>query len=202
MMVLTHIAVGGMLAGAFSLELVVAGMIGGLVPDLDILTWQHRKDLHFPVYYTVAAVSGLVSVLYSGSVAWTYITAFFASAALHCWMDAFGGGLEPRPWLQKDDRGVYDHYRGKWIETRHWVYDGSPGDLSLMLAAVAGLYLMGFDARVLGVLTVLAVFYALTRKLYPELEERSGLKDEKPSEALKHLGVRKLNQLKNRLLGQ
>lgn len=200
MMVLTHIALGGMLAGFISADLIVAGMIGGLVPDLDLMTWQHRKDLHFPVYYTVASVSALASVAFTGSVLWMNIAVFFASAALHSWMDALGGGLEPRPWLQTDDRGVYNHYRNDWIDTRHWVYDGSPGDLLLMLVSVAGLYAIGFSPVALAVLTGLGVLYSITRKLFPRLDERLAVDSTKPSEDFKMYLEKKLEQLKARLL--
>jgi hypothetical protein len=92
---------------------------------------------------------------------------FLAAAALHSITDAFGGGLELRPWEAASNRAVYNHHHGRWIRPRRWIrYDGSPEDLAL--AAVLGVpSLLVFDAPVPAAVTgILAVstIYALLRK--------------------------------------
>ncbi|RQH03334.1 metal-dependent hydrolase [Natrarchaeobius oligotrophus] len=144
----------------------VAAIVGGLFPDLDLYA-GHRRTLHFPVYYWLLAVP-------AAAVAWIVpvpetvaVAVFLFAAALHSAMDAFGGGLELKPWLETSDRAVYSHYHGRWIEPRRWVrYDGAPEDLVLAVAlAVPSLAVFDGVVRsvVLGLLAISAG-YALVRK--------------------------------------
>jgi hypothetical protein len=138
MMATTH-ALAGALLGVGMLFLapeyaplaLVAGAAGGLLPDLDLYA-DHRRRLHFPVYGSVAAaVAVLIAVLVPGP--WTVGAAvLLTAAALHAVGDAFGGGLELRPWEGNSERAVYDHFNGRWIAPRRWIrYDGSPEDVAL-----------------------------------------------------------------------
>lgn len=112
-----------------------AGLAGGAFPDFD-LYWGHRKTLHFPVYYPLTAVAAAGVAALTGSALALAATVFLAAAGLHSAMDAFGGGLELRPWEGTSDRAVYDHLRGRWLPPRRWVrYDGAPEDLGLAAAA-------------------------------------------------------------------
>lgn len=143
MMATTHALAGALVGAAVALAVpelapavLVAGFVGGLFPDADIYA-GHRKTLHFPVYYSLAAVAAAAA-----TVAWpvygTLALVFLAAAALHSVMDVFGGGLELRPWEATSDRAVFEHYRGVWHAPRRWIrYDGSPEDAALgaLLAA-------------------------------------------------------------------
>jgi hypothetical protein len=148
-----------------------SGLAGGAFPDLDLYA-GHRRTLHLPVYYTLAAVAaGAVAVLAAGP--WTVAAAvFLMAAALHAATDAFGGGLELQPWRATSDRAVYSHYHGHWIRPRRWVrYDGAPEDL-LLAAAVgvpASLVYGPQIQRVVAGALALSVGYALVRKRLPAL---------------------------------
>src|SRR6056297_2165666 len=109
MMATTH-ALFGMALGAVALFVapeyatvaILAGGVGGLFPDLD-LAGDHRKDLHFPVYYSLAAIPALALAFLAPSTATVAVGVFLASVALHSASDALGGGLELRPWEATSD---------------------------------------------------------------------------------------------------
>jgi hypothetical protein len=72
------------------------------------------------------------------------------------------------------ERGVYDHFNGRWIRPRRWVrYDGAPEDLLLTAALAAPA--VGYDPRsqavVLAFLAV-SVVYATLRKRIVDVGER------------------------------
>jgi hypothetical protein len=131
MMTPTHIAVGGLLSLLVpGLDAVLAGALGGLLPDLDLLFGKHRKTLHFPWLYGVAASGfyALSTVLDDfGSVA-----VFFAAAGVHSLMDRFAGA-ELRSWDSDRWRteAVYDHLRGEWLPPGRVVHGGSARDFVL-----------------------------------------------------------------------
>ncbi len=73
------------------------GLVGGVLPDLDLYS-GHRRTLHYPSGYTLAALptAGFAAILQTPLlVALTFV---LLGAALHCRMDRYGGGLELRPW--------------------------------------------------------------------------------------------------------
>ena len=181
MMSTTHAAMG--LAGACLLVPVspelasvaaIGAVLGGVFPDLDVV-FEHRKTLHFPEYYPVAALltGGFAAIrpaMYPVAIA-----AFFASAALHSLVDVLGGGLGLRPWAEDDDRGIYLHLQDRWVPPRRWVrYDGAPEDL-LVASAFSVPPLVLFDGQleavVLGGLG-LSVLYVLVRKRMVDVYER------------------------------
>ncbi|GAB3418868.1 hypothetical protein GCM10027435_19570 [Haloparvum alkalitolerans] len=178
MMQTTHALAGMALAVPVALRspelaplLLVAGLVGGALPDLDLYR-GHRRTLHFPVYYTVAAALLAAAAAVAGG-PWLLAAAVLtAAAALHCLMDVFGGGLELRPWEGRSDRAIYDHARGKWIAPRRWIrYDGSPEDLAIAAVAAAPvLYVADGPLWIaaVGMLAVSAVYVALRRRL-PEI---------------------------------
>ena len=155
-------------APEFAPVALVAGLLGGIVPDLDMYA-GHRKTLHFPVYYTVlGAAATLAAILVPTSVTVT-VAVFLLAAALHSVADVFGSGLELRPWEGTSDRAVYDHYRGTWIAPRRLIRDdGSPGDLLLSIALAIPL-LLALDGplqwAVVAAVAVGAVYTALRRAL-------------------------------------
>jgi hypothetical protein len=182
MMGTTHAAMGVALAAPLTVvapELApvaaLAGLLGGVFPDLDLLSGQHRRTLHFPVYYSATALATSAAALLAPAPATVALAFFLLSAAVHCITDAAGGGLELRPWEATDDRGVYVHPTGTWVAPRRWIrYDGSPEDLLLAgILSLPGLLL--FDG-VVWTLTVVGLavsaVYVAVRKYLPELEVR------------------------------
>lgn len=182
MMGTTHAAMGialaaplTMVAPEFAPVAAIAGLVGGVFPDLDLLSGQHRQTLHFPVYYSATALVASAVALLAPATATVAVAFFLVSAAVHCVTDAAGGGLELRPWEATDDRGVYVHPADRWVRARRWIrYDGSPEDLVLAsLFSLPGLLL--FDG-VVWTLTVaglaISVVYVAVRKLLPEIEVR------------------------------
>lgn len=153
----------------------LAGLLGGSVPDFDMYV-GHRKTLHYPVYYAALGVPAVVLAVVVPAT-WTVSAAVFLSAAAaHSLADVFGGGLELRPWEGTSDRAVYDHYRGRWIAPRQWVsYDGSPGDFVLSSALAVPL-LLSIDGPlswvVIAALSVAGV-YAAVRRYLPSVAVRA-----------------------------
>ena len=181
MMATTHALFGVVLATAtmgvapeFAPVALVAGIAGGVFPDLDLYA-GHRRTLHYPVYYAVAAVAAFglaVAVPIAETVG---LAVFLAGAAAHSLMDVFGGGLELRPWQAQSDRAVYNHYRGRWVAPRRWVrYDGAPEDLLVAAAFGAPAFVVWTGPTRTFVAGVLAVSagYALLRKPLASLVER------------------------------
>ncbi|MFB6106697.1 MAG: metal-dependent hydrolase [Halobacteriaceae archaeon] len=174
-MATTHVFVG-LLAGALvagngdaGTAAVLAGGVGGLLPDLDLYA-GHRRTLHFPV-----AGLGVAAVLVAGTTlapALSVPAALVAGAALHAAMDALGGGLELRPWERTSERAVYSHVHGRWLRPRRWVrYDGAPEDAALAALAAAPTLLGvvgGLEPIRLGLAALLALslgYAALRRPL-------------------------------------
>jgi len=157
------------IAPEFAAIALVAGFLGGVLPDLDLYV-GHRKTLHYPVYYaalTVVAVPIAILVTTTATVA---VAFFLLGAAVHSVADVFGGGLELRPWEGTSERAVYDHLRGTWIAPRRWVrYDGSPEDLLLStVLAVPLLVTLGGMLRWIVVTSlVVAGVYTAVRRVLP-----------------------------------
>ncbi|MFW5938172.1 MAG: metal-dependent hydrolase [Halanaeroarchaeum sp.] len=173
MMATTHALTGVAIAAAaalvspeVSVVAVGAAAAGGFFPDLDLYA-GHRKTLHFPVYFSVAALLAVGIAAFDPTTLTVAGALFLVAAAVHSVMDAFGGGLELRPWLGTSDRAVYSHFHDRWIPPRRWIrYDGSPEDLGLasLMAAPA---LVTFDGPVtLGIIALVAIsaVYVLLRK--------------------------------------
>jgi len=173
MMATTH-ALAGMALASVTVALapehaplaVGTAAVGGAFPDLD-LAGRHRRTLHFPVYYSVAAL-GLTALAVARPTPVTVALAvFLAAAALHSVTDAFGGGLELKPWEGTSDRAVYDHHRGLWVRPRRLVrYDGAPEDVALAAALAVPTYAVGGPGvrRLVLALLVVSVVYGAVRK--------------------------------------
>lgn len=178
MMAFTHALLGALLAVPLVVVApdlapvaLVAGLAGGVFPDLDIYA-GHRRTLHFPVFVQPLAVLALVVAALVPGPATVGLAWFLAAAGLHAAMDVLGGGLELRPWQGTSDRGVYSHFHGRWLAPRRVVtYDGSPGDL--VMATGAGVVLVAsFGPTVdglVGVVLVAAGVYTLLRKRLADL---------------------------------
>ena len=173
MMATTHVLAGvviGLVAvtvGPVDGSVVAAAGLGGLVPDLDILG-AHRKTLHFPVYGSVAAALAILLAALVPTRPTVALAVFLLAAAVHAVSDLFGGGLSLRPWNATSDRGVYEHFRGRWHPPRRVIrYDGAPEDALLAgaLAVPSLLALDGFGRWVVVGLLVVSVVYTATRRL-------------------------------------
>jgi hypothetical protein len=178
MMLPTH-ALGGMalalplalLAPDSAPAVLLAGALGGALPDADMYA-GHRRTLHYPVYGSLAALLAVVTALLVPTAATAAVAALLVGAAAHSIADAFGGGLELRPWEGTADRAVYDHYRGRWLAARRWVrYDGAPEDLLLATALAAPLaaVLTGPPRWLVGTLLAVATVYTAVRRRLPAL---------------------------------
>lgn len=173
MMATTHALIGMAIAlpAAYALpELVpavlLAGLVGGLFPDLDLYA-GHRRTLHYPVYFPVVAAIALAVAALAPEPVTVGVATFLLAAAVHSVMDAFGGGLEMRPWLETADRAVYDHYRRRWIAPKRGVrYDGAPEDLLLACVVAVPLLLVleGTLLELVVALVVISAGYAFVRK--------------------------------------
>ncbi len=169
MMSPTHVAVGGVLGVlAPGSDAVLAGALGGFLPDLDLLFGKHRRTLHFPWLYGVAA-SGFygLSVVLNG---FGSVAVFFAAAGVHSLMDRFAGA-ELRSWDSDRwrSKAVYDHLRHKWLLPGRVVHGGSVRDLVLCSSCGASLAVLGGGtiSRVVSVLALLfgALYFAALRRV-------------------------------------
>lgn len=135
------------------------GLLGGIWPDLDLYA-GHRRTLHYPTGYSLAAIPAvLVAVVVTTPVPIGLAVAVIAAAA-HCQMDRYGGGLELRPWENTSERAVYDHVAGRWHTPKRWVrYDGAPEDVGLSL--LVGLSLVAVVPTTFRWLVVAALIVAI-----------------------------------------
>jgi hypothetical protein len=182
MMATTHAAVGLLLALPVTVlapdlapAAALAGMAGGVFPDLDLLAGVHRKTLHYPDYYWLGALPALVAVALAPGPVTVAVAFFLLAAAVHSVSDAFGAGTEPRPWERTSREAVYLHSRSRWIEPRYWVrYDGAPEDYLLTVVLfLPGLVAFGPAVRRLTLACLLVGgAYTLVRKRLPVVEER------------------------------
>ncbi len=143
-----------------------AGLVGGLLPDLDLYA-GHRKTFHYPVYASLATVPAIGLAIAAPSTLTVALAVGLAAAALHAVTDAAGGGLELRPWQASSERAVYSHYHGRWIPPRRWVrYDGAPEDLGLTGLAAALLIVAGDSS-----LTAVAIVFLALSTVYVVLRK-------------------------------
>ncbi|EMA42054.1 hypothetical protein [Halococcus hamelinensis] len=178
MMLPTHALVGLALAIPVSLMVpefaaiaLLAGFLGGIVPDLDLYV-DHRRTLHYPTYFSLAAVAAVPFVVLVPTAPTVATACLLLGAAVHSVMDIFGGGLELRPWEATSDRAVYDHHRGEWLAPRRWVrYDGAPEDLLLSVVVAVSLLIV-LDGAVRWLIVsavVVATIYTAVRRLLPSV---------------------------------
>jgi len=149
----------------------VAGIAGGLAPDLDLYV-GHRRTLHYPVFGPLAGCVALTGAALQPTALSVALAFGLITAGLHAASDVLGAGLELRPWEANSDRAVYDHFRGRWLEPRRVIrYDGAPEDVLLAGLLAAG-PLVAFsapvDTLVIALLAV-TVVYGLLRKQFAAL---------------------------------
>jgi hypothetical protein len=178
MMLPTHALVGMVIALPVALSVpefapaaLLAGLVGGVFPDLDLYS-GHRRTLHYPTLYPVSAVPAALLALATLSPVTVGLAVGLAAAAAHCRMDVYGSGLELRPWEGTSERAVYDHVDGGWIRPRRLVaYDGSPGDLAIATAVAVPLFVLVESPFSVIVVAAVGVggAYALLRRHLAEL---------------------------------
>lgn len=153
-----------------ALPAAVGAIAGGIFPDFDV-AFEHRRTLHFPVYYGVLTVPAVLAALLWPAPLTVGVAAFTAAAWIHSASDALGGGPELDPWRNPCDEGVYDHARQRWLTARRYVrYDGSPEDFLLggMLAIPA---LLVFDGAVQALVLaglIVSLGYTIVRRRIPD----------------------------------
>jgi hypothetical protein len=102
--------------------LVLAGLAGGLLPDVDRLEQiglSHRKSLHYVVGYGILSIllMGVAFVVARDYPVWMVgLSCFFAAAWLHSFMDIFDGF-----WADDVNKGVYEHLTHRWIKALNWI---------------------------------------------------------------------------------
>ncbi len=136
----THALAGGFLGVTASFlvpgdlgSLVIAGMIGGVLPDLDILV-EHRKTLHRPLEFNLVLALLLLGYVVFQQHFLTLSILLASGLVLHVVLDVMSQGKTMNPSLRKDDRCVYNHLQEEWVAPKRWVPVGSWKDL--MLSAV------------------------------------------------------------------
>ena len=184
-MAFTHALVGALLAApvvafapAFAVPATLAGMVGGLLPDVDLFVGRHRRTLHFPVLGWALALPAVGAAVVFPSVETASLATLTASFALHAGTDALGAGDEIRPWERTSREAVYDHLRGRWIAPRFLIrYDGAPEDAvatAVLAAPVVAFYPEPVPALAAGCVALGTVYALVRRRLPPVVEEFVG----------------------------
>ena len=173
MMLPTHALMGMALALPVALSVpelapaaLLGGFLGGVLPDLDLYA-GHRKTLHYPTLYPIAAVPAVLFAFVQPTATAVGFATLLVGAAVHSRMDIYGGGLELKPWEGTSDRAVYDHVRGEWRRPRRFVsYDGSKGDLAISAGLGVPMFLLLEEPFTLIAAAALAVafVYVLLRR--------------------------------------
>jgi len=179
MMFSTHILVGAVLgygvsaiASAEVATLIIAGMIGGLIPELDFIVGKHRKTLHYPFSYFITALIPLTGFLMFQIEIFLLLATVLLAAGVHSFMDIFAGA-ELRSWNRNEwkETAVYNHIGQKWISPRRWAYGGSKQDLLLSIICFGTLVYWISNIRlniIFTVLLTLSFLYSLTIKWFSE----------------------------------
>jgi hypothetical protein len=112
-------------------SVLVVAFVGGVLPDLDLVT-NHRRTLHFPVLLPVGAVACLCAYGVLGGQSLFLLAVGLAAAGLHSASDVLGGGLGYEPWRNDSTKAVYNHVLDRWHAPRRFVrYSGAPEDFLL-----------------------------------------------------------------------
>lgn len=171
-MLFTHLAVSlllGLAAFQFvpSMTVVVTAVLAGAGPDMDMF-WEHRKTLHRPFQAIIAGSLFFLLYYISGYNIPLLVSVGCASISLHCLLDILSNGKTAKPREKTDDRAVYSHFTGSWIEPRRLVTDGSTGDFVLL--SVSGLAAMLISP--LAEIRVFAAFFVVSGLIYSVIMKR------------------------------
>lgn len=185
MMATTHALAGlglgtavSLVAPSFGPTALLAGLLGGLAPDLDLFA-THRRTLHFPVLLPLLVPVAALPAVLSPTPTTVFLGVFVTGAAIHSAMDVFGGGATLRPWLTSGDRAVFSHAHRRWVRPRGPItYDGSPLDLVLAMAVGVPLALVivpPYRPLVVGLLVVSIGYTLIRKRIVPILGGAVGL---------------------------
>ncbi len=173
MMLPTHVLVGITIAApllVFAPETADIAMIGAFVgsvfPDLDMYLY-HRRTLHYPTGFSLAAILSVLLVALSQNPLLIGMAFIFIGAAVHCQMDRFGGGLELRPWEATSDRAIYDHISGRWRRPKRWIrYDGATEDviLAVFLGIPLFVIIQGPIRWFVAAMVLIGIIYGILRR--------------------------------------
>ena len=144
----------------------IGAIAGGIMPDLDVLA-DHRKTLHFPVYYSLGALIAVPGAALLPGPVTVAVALFCVAAAAHALADIIGGIPALRPWAVEKDRAVYVHPADRWVAPRQVIrYDGAPEDFFLGAAlAVPGLAVFDGPVQLIAGLGLLvSLTYTVLRK--------------------------------------
>lgn len=112
----------------------LVAFVGGIAPDFDVVA-AHRRTLHYPVGFTVAAAVLLTAVTVVGGPGVLLAAVAATGAAVHALSDVLAGSVETEPWNPTTERAVYNHVLSRWHRPRRWVrYSGAPEDFLLAFA--------------------------------------------------------------------
>ncbi|XVH32444.1 metal-dependent hydrolase [Haloferacaceae archaeon DSL9] len=177
MMSPTHIGVGLLLAApllaiapGLAPAAALGGVAGAILPDLDLFVGEHRRTLHFPVYYWLPAALAVGAAVISPGPLTVAAAVCFVSAGVHSVMDWFGAGDETKPWQRTSTRAVYVHPKRLWLRPKYWIrYDGAPEDVALAtVLLLPGLFVYGPTVRQVTIVCLcVALAYGLFRKQLP-----------------------------------
>jgi len=113
----------------------ITAFIGGVVPDFDAKL-EHRKTLHYPVYYSILAGLFLLAATVVDAQVLVIGAYFFAAATLHCYTDLFVD-IEKASDEPDGDGIIFVHPVDRWVGPVTLVrYAGSPEDLLIGLLLV------------------------------------------------------------------
>lgn len=140
---------------------VLAGMIGGFLPDIDMLL-EHRKTTHRPFQYLVLTTVFLAAVLLQGGAYLVFATFLLGSMMLHSFMEIFSNGKTMRPKKETDDRAVFNHFTGNWIKPRRTVIDASFRDLMCTVFFSIPVLAYGIHFYLVSAVLVWGIIYFLT----------------------------------------
>ena len=147
-----------------------AAVVGGVLPDLDVLA-RHRRTLHSPVLLPVLACCSLALFFLLGGPALLLVGIFVGAAGLHALVDVLGGSAERAPWDPVTEFGVYNHVLRRWHRPRRLVrYSGAPEDFLLgagfaFAATLSPWTTPAVDLVVVGLLGVAGVYTLARRRL-------------------------------------
>lgn len=177
MMLPTHILMGIMvatpllfIAPEMSLYALIGAIFGSILPDLD-LYFGHRESLHFPTLYPLLSTLSFGMAVVLPTPVTIGIGFAFLGAAIHCFADIYGGGLERRPWEQTSNIAVFDHVSRTWIPPRRVIrYDGAPEDLGIAVVLALPLYFLHeypFSGVIVVALVIAFLYTTFRRQFVP-----------------------------------
>jgi len=149
---------------------IAAAVVGGVLPDLDVLA-RHRRTLHYPVILPVLACCSLALFFVFGGPTMLLVGIFAGAAGFHALVDVLGGSAERAPWDPATEFGVYNHVVRRWHRPRRLVrYSGAPEDFLLgggfaIVATLSVWTTPTVDLLVVGLLGVAGVYTLARRRL-------------------------------------